>query len=78
MTIRTTLWNYAGVIRTRKRLERARSDLDYLRHRIEKFYRETTMSPALVGLRDGIDVALLITRAALANPVSAGAHFRID
>jgi len=29
-------------------------------------------------LRDGIDVALLITRAALANPVSAGAHYRVD
>jgi L-aspartate oxidase len=78
MTIRTTMWNYAGVIRTRKRLERAQSDLEYLRHRIEKFYREAAMSPALVGLRDGIDVALLITRAALANPVSAGAHYRVD
>ena len=78
MTIRTTMWNYAGVIRTRKRLERAQSALEYLRHRIEKFYREAAMSPALVGLRDGIDVALLITRAALANPVSAGAHYRVD
>ncbi len=78
MTIRTTMWNYAGVIRTCKRLERAKSDLEYLRHRIEKFYREAAMSPDIVGLRDGIDVALLITRAALANPVSAGAHFRVD
>jgi L-aspartate oxidase len=78
LTIRTTMWNYAGVIRTRKRLERAQSDLEYLRHRIEKFYREAAMSPAIVGLRDGIDVALLITRAALANPVSAGAHYRVD
>ena len=78
LTIRTTMWNYAGVIRTAKRLERAKSDLEYLRHRIEKFYREAAMNPALVGLRDGIDVALLITRAALANPVSAGAHYRVD
>jgi L-aspartate oxidase len=75
LTIRSTMWNYAGVIRTRKRLERAKSDLEYLSHRIEKFYRAARMDPALVGLRHGILVALMITRAALSNPVSRGAHF---
>jgi L-aspartate oxidase len=75
LTIRSTMWNYAGVIRTRKRLERARSDLAYLSHRIEKFYQAARIGPAIVGLRHGILVALMITRAALANPVSRGAHF---
>ncbi|HPW18950.1 MAG TPA: L-aspartate oxidase [Candidatus Aminicenantes bacterium] len=75
LTIRSTMWNYAGVIRTRKRLERAKSDLEYLRHRIEKFYQAVRIGPAIVGLRHGILVALMITRAALANPVSRGAHF---
>ncbi len=78
LTIRSILWNYAGVLRRRKRLERAQADLEYLRHRIEKFYRETAMDAVLVGLRQGIEVALMITHAALANPVSAGAHFRLD
>ncbi len=78
MMIRTTMWNYAGIIRTRKRLERAKADLEYLRHRIEKFYKEARMDPKVVGLKHGIQVALMITHAALANPISLGAHFRRD
>lgn len=73
--IRSTLWNYAGIIRTSKRLERARADLDYLRHRIEKFYKGARMDPKIVGLKHGIQIALLITYAAINNPVSLGAHY---
>ena len=75
LTIRSTMWNYAGIIRTRKRLERAKPDLEYLSHRIEKFYQAARLEPALIGLRHGILVALMITRAALINPTSRGAHF---
>jgi len=75
LTIRSTMWNYAGIIRTRKRLARAKSDLEYLSHRIEQFYQASSLEPALVGLRHGILVALMITRAALANPTSRGAHY---
>jgi len=78
LTIRTTMWNYAGIIRTHKRLERARADLDYLRHRIEKFYKEAVMDTTIVGLKHGIQVALMITHAALANPISRGAHYLKD
>lgn len=78
LAIRSTLWNYAGIIRTRKRLERAKADLEYLLHRIEKFYREAAMDAKMIGLRQGILVALMITHAALANPISLGAHFRKD
>jgi L-aspartate oxidase len=78
LTIRTTMWNYAGIVRTTKRLERAKSDLEYLRHRIERFYREAAMDVKIVGLKHGIQVALMITHAALANPVSLGAHYRVD
>ena len=78
LTIRSTMWNYAGIIRTAKRLERAKADLDYLRHRIEKFYKEAAMDVKMVGLKHGIQVAQMIAHAALANPVSLGAHFRVD
>lgn len=77
-TIRSTMWNYAGIIRTRKRLERARADLEYLKHRIDKFYKEAPMDPDIVDLRHGIQVALMITYAALANTQSRGCHFRQD
>jgi L-aspartate oxidase len=77
-TIRSTMWNYAGIIRTSKRLERAKADLEYLKHRIERFYREAPMDPEIVDLRHGIQVALMITYAALANPESRGCHYRQD
>lgn len=75
LSIRNTMWNYAGIIRTKKRLERAFADLDYLRHRIEKFYREAKMDSEVVGLKHGIQVAMLITHAAINNPISRGAHY---
>lgn len=75
LSIKSTMWNYAGIIRTPKRLERARADLDYLRHRIERFYREARMEPQIVGLKHGIQVAQLITYAAISNPMSRGSHF---
>ena len=75
-TIRSTMWNYAGIVRTARRLERARADLEYLKHRIDRFYKEAPMDPKLVDLRHGIQVALMITYAALANPQSRGAHYR--
>jgi L-aspartate oxidase len=78
LSIKSTMWNYAGIIRTKKRLERAKADLEYLKHRIEKFYKEAKMDPKVVGLKHGIQVALMITHAALANSVSKGAHYRID
>ena len=78
LSIRSTMWNYTGIIRTNKRLERARADLDYLRHRIEKFYKEAKMDEKVVGLKHGIQVALLITLAALGNPKSLGAHYIKD
>jgi L-aspartate oxidase len=75
ISIRSTMWNYAGIIRTRKRLERAKADLDYLRHRIEKFYKEARMDEKVVGLKHCIQVALLITHASVGNPVSRGSHY---
>jgi len=78
MTIRTTMWNYAGIVRTTKRLVRALADLNYLEHRIDQFYRETKLTDQLIGLRNAIDVALLITTAALRNTASVGAHYRVD
>lgn len=77
-TIRSTMWNYAGIVRTTKRLARAIADLGYLAHRIEQFYRETKLTDVLIGLRNGIEVAQIIALAADRNPTSTGAHYRID
>ena len=76
--IRSTLWNYAGIVRTGARLERAKADLHYLAHRIERFYHEAPLSRELLELRSGILCARLILNAALQNPESRGCHYRVD
>jgi len=75
VTIRYTMWNYSGIIRTKKRLERAKSDLEYLTHRIIQFYRQTEMNTSIIDLRDSVHTALLVVNAALRNKVSTGAHY---
>ncbi|UCH97638.1 MAG: FAD-binding protein, partial [Candidatus Aminicenantes bacterium] len=75
VTIRYIMWNYSGLIRTHKRLERARSDLDYLRYRIIKFYRSTEINNSIINLRDSVQTALLVVNAARHNKISRGAHY---
>lgn len=74
-TIQSTMWNYAGIIRSRKRLMRAQADLDYLSHRIEQFYRGAKLSRRIIELRNSVLTSIIIVRAALANPVSKGCHY---
>jgi L-aspartate oxidase len=69
------MWNYAGIIRKRNRLERASSDLNYLAHRIEKFYRQAKIKRNIIELRNSVLSASIIVEAALANTVSQGCHF---
>jgi L-aspartate oxidase len=76
--IRSTLWNYAGIVRTGARLVRAKADLHYLAHRIERFYHEASLSRELLELRSGILCARLILNAALQNRESRGCHYRVD
>ena len=76
--IRSTLWNYAGILRKRDRLERAYSDFGYLFHRIEAFYREAAPTRPLLELRSAMICARLIVKAALLNPESRGCHYRVD
>jgi len=73
--IRYIMWNYNGIVRTRKRMERAKADLEYLNHRIVRFYQATEIGNRIVSLRDSVQTALLIVEAALQNRVSRGAHF---
>jgi L-aspartate oxidase len=75
VTIKTIMWNYNGIIRTVKRMERAKADLEYLKRRIEKFYQQSEIGNRIITLRDSVQAALLIVEAALRNRVSRGAHF---
>lgn len=76
LVVRNTMWNYVGLLRSEKRLDRAGRILGELRDEIEDFYRRGTMSDELLGLRNGIQTALAIHRAASDNRVSKGTHYR--
>ncbi len=74
-SIRHTMWNYVSVVRTRPRLQRALRQLRQLETEIEGFYRRTALTDSLIGLRNMIRSAVLVTSAALANRQSRGCHY---
>src|SRR5690606_10493815 len=77
-TIRNLMWHYVGLVRTADRLERAQRELRHLWHEIEEFYRTTHLNDQLIGLRNAVQVARLVTLAALRNRHSRGTHYRAD
>lgn len=78
LQIKHTMWNYAGVVRSPKRLTRARRILLELREEIQSFYRGCQLTRELVELRNAIQTALLVVHAAALNPRSRGSHYVID
>lgn len=76
MTIRQTMWNYVGLVRTRRNMERALRILRGLQFDVESFYRRAQLSDELIGLRNGAQTALAVVHAALRNRTSRGAHYR--
>lgn len=76
--IQTTMWNYAGVVRSPKRLTRARRILIELREEIQSFYRGCRLTRELIELRNAIQTALLVVHAASLNPRSKGCHYVIE
>jgi L-aspartate oxidase len=75
LLLQHTLWNYAGIVRSPKRLARARRILLELREEIQTFYRDCRVSRPLIDLRNAIQTALLVVHAAALNPRSRGCHY---
>lgn len=78
LTIRHTMWNYVGLIRSERRMNRAMRILRELDLEIARFYQNSEISDSIIGLRNGILTALLILEAAQQARQSRGSHFRID
>ena len=74
-TLRSTMWNYVGLIRSPKQLLRAEKILRHLRNEIDVFYKETALCQELIDLRNGLRTGLLITYAAVQNKRSIGCHY---
>lgn len=76
--LRLLMWNYVGIVRTTKRLERALHRIELLRGEIDDYYGSFRVTRDLLELRNLVDCAELIVKSALLRHESRGLHYSRD
>jgi L-aspartate oxidase len=78
LELRTFMWDYVGIVRTTKRLQRALNRVQLLQREIVDFYRNYRVTHHLIELRNLVTVADIIVRSAMSRHESRGLHYTLD
>ena len=78
LTLKQTMWNYVGIIRTDARIVRANAMFRELWDEIQRFYRNAPLRDELIGLRNAVEVGYMVLKASQINKESVGCFYKKD